>query len=175
MSALEDFIEHFEKFATDSQDYGSVVSLLLLSGSGMNAKDPQTLAKSLVKKFPYVEHFALTCYDNLASMMHFLSVAPKLPSLKSLIVAFFTNWEAELPPLYCPSLQCVVLAGEYNSILFRSLVLPNMNTLSMIQVHRALSSSDLDSLCTGLYQTASLKFLMMLKVVHVVVVMEHIV
>ena len=49
MSALEDFIEHFEKFATDSQDYGAVVSLWLQTGSVMNAKDPQKLAKSLFK------------------------------------------------------------------------------------------------------------------------------
>ena len=60
-----------------------------------------------------------------------------------------------IPPQHCPSLLVVHLAGRASSILFQSLVLPNINTVTVLSC--PLARSDLRSLCTGLCQTTSLK------------------
>ena len=62
-----------------------------------------------------------------------------------------------IPPQHCPSLSVVELVGRASSFLFQSLVLPNINTLTVLSC--PLASSDLSSLCTGLCQTTSLKWL----------------
>ena len=164
ISALEDFVEHFEKCHTDTQDYGSVVSLWLQPGSVMKAKDPKKLAKSLSNQFCYMENFAISYFENSATVIPLLSISSKLKSLKALMVQCYTNnWESELhlPPQYCPSLQLLTIRSnnaECNSLLFQSLFLPNFNTLSVLFIN-PLSSSDFDRLCTCLVQMNSLKFI----------------
>ena len=160
LSMLANFVDHFERFGCCSMKckHGTIVGLYVHSSKY------QALSKySLSSHFPCLEYFGL---DDVPSVdvTHFVPLFSSVHKLVSLKV-FGISIEGDegglpavtIPPQHCPSLLVVHLAGRTSSFLFQSLVLPNINTLTVLLC--PLASSDLSSLCTGLCQTTSLKWL----------------
>ena len=103
----------------------------------------------------------LSLFVDVTHFVPLLSSVHKLVSLKVFLITIEGDEgglpAVTIPPQHCPSLLLVQLEGRTSSFLFQSLVLPNINTLTVLWC--PLASSDLSSLCTGLCQTTSLKWL----------------
>ena len=103
--------------------------------------------------------------DNIPLMVSFLRHAiHKLVSLKSIYLRFKEDElpaEVCIPPLHCPSLTTVWLLGitSLAAQFIRSLILPNINTLTKILLFgcRPISGSEFDNFCSCLSQCTSLE------------------
>ena len=160
MSILAKFVDHFERFGCCSimQQHGAIVGLRFARVSIVSA-----ILSSLSMLFPFLEYFGL--YGICIPVVDVIQFVPlfcslhNLVSLKSLGITIEGDEgvlpAVTIPPQHCPSLSWVKLNGTANSVLFQSLVLPNIKALSVLIC--PMASSDLSSLCTGLCQTTSLK------------------
>ena len=155
LSILAKFIDHFERFGCCSikQQHGAIVWIDIDGVSKYS-----TILPSLSSFFPYLEYFSL---NNIlvADVTHFVPNLHKLVSLKVIKISIKGDEgvlpAVIIPPQHCPSLSLVNIGGRASSFLFQSLVLPNINTLTILSC--PLPSSDLSSFCTDLCQTTSLK------------------
>ena len=160
LSIFLKFLDHLERFGYCSmkQQHGTIVGIHIDGVSKYSSILP-----SLSSFFPFLEYFCLNSIP-VVDVRHFVPLFSSLHKLVSLkMFAIIEGDEGVLPvvtipPQHCPSLSWVELT---TSVLFQSLVLPNIKTLSALIC--SMASSDLSSLCTGLCQTTSLK---MFKVVH---------
>ena len=164
MSMSASFIDHFERFGCCSKKckHGTIVGLYVDSSK---YRALSIILSSLSSLFPYLEYFCLN-HISVVDVTHFVplfSSVHKLVSLKVIRTAIKGDEgglpAVTIPPQHCPSLSVVVLKDRASSFLFQSLVLPNINTLTVLLC--PLTSSDLSSLCTGLCQTTSLKWLVL--------------
>ena len=119
------------------------------------------ILSSLSSLFPCLEYLSLNDIP-VVDVTHFVPLFSSLHKLVSLKLIKITIIGDEgvlpavtIPPQHCPSLSNIQLESRESLFLFRSLVLPNINTLKVLSC--SLASSDLISLCTGLCQTTSLK------------------
>ena len=161
MSILANFVNHLERFGCCSmkQHHGTIVGLYVTPVAKYS-----TILSFLSSHFPCLEYLSLD--DIIVDVTHFVplfSSLHKLVSLKSFGVSIKGDEGAlpavTIPPQHCPSLSWVQLKGRATSVLFQSLVLPNIKTLSVLSCSTA--SSDLGNLCTGLCQTICLKVLVL--------------
>ena len=157
MSILAKFIDHFEQFGCCSlkQKHGTIVGIYVNP-----VAEYSTILSSFLSFFPCLEYLSLK--NIIVDVTHFVplfSSLHKLVSLKSFGITVKGDEgvlpAVTIPPQHCPSLSWVQLEGRAISFLFQSLVLANINTLTVLSC--SLASSDLSSLCTGLCQTTSLK------------------
>ena len=162
LSMLANFVDHFERFGCCSMNckHGTIVGLHVDSSK---YRALSIILSSLSSLFPYLEYFYLN-HISVVDVTHFVLLFSSVHKLVSLKVLYITIKGDEgglpavtIPPQHCPSLSVVVLKDRASSFLFQSLVLPNINTLTVLLC--PLASSDLSSLCTGLCQTTSLKWL----------------
>ena len=165
LSMLANFVDHFERFGCCSMKckHGPIVGLYVDSSKFRTLSKYATICSSLLLLFPCLEYFGLNDIP-VVDVTHFvplLSSVHKLVSLKAIAISIEGDEgglpAVTIPPQHCPSLSVVALASRARSFLFQSLVLPNINTLTALLC--PLASSDLSSLCTGLCQTTSLKWL----------------
>ena len=163
LSMLANFVDHFERFSCCSMNckHGTIVGLHVDSSKYRALSKYTTICSSLLFVFPCLEYFGLDDIP-VVDVTHFVplfSSVHKLVSLKVFVISIEGDEgglpAVTIPPQHCPSLSVVDLAGRASSFLFQSLVLPNINTLTVLRC--PLASSDLSSLCTGLCQTTSLK------------------
>ena len=163
LSMLANFVDHFERFGCCSMKckHGTIVGLYVESSKYQALSKYTTICSSLSFLFPCLEYFTLN-HIPVVDVTHFVplfSSVHKLVSLKFLEIIIEGDEgglpAVTIPPQHCPSLSVVLLEGRASSFLFQSLVLPNINTLTVLLC--PLASSDLSSLCTGLCQTTSLK------------------
>ena len=165
LSMLANFVDHFERFGCCSMKckHGTIVGLYVYSSKYRALSKYSIILSSLSSLFPCLEYFELNSIP-VVDVTHFVplfSSVHKLVSLKSFTISIKGDEgglpAVTIPPQHCPSLSVVELVGRASSFLFQSLVLPNINTLTVLLC--PLASSDLSSLCTGLCQTTSLKVL----------------
>ena len=165
LSMLANFVDHFERFGCCSMKckHGTIVGLYVDSSKYRALSKYSIILSSLLSLFPCLEYFELNSIP-VVDVTHFVplfSSVHKLVSLKSFTISIEGDEgglpAVTIPPQHCPSLSVVELVGRASSFLFQSLVLPNINTLTVLSC--PLASSDLSSLCTGLCQTTSLKWL----------------
>ena len=163
LSMLANFVDHFERFGCCSMKckHGTIVGLYVDSSKYRALSKYSIILSSLSSLFPCLEYFELNSIP-VVDVTHFVplfSSVHKLVSLKSFTISIEGDEgglpAVTVPPQHCPSLSVVELVGR--AFLFQSLVLPNINTLTALSC--PLASSDLSSLCTGLCQTTSLKWL----------------
>ena len=165
LSMLANFVDHFERFGCCSMKckHGTIVGLYVESSKYRALSKYSIILSSLSSLFPCLEYFYLKNIP-VVDVTHFVPLFSSVHKLVSLKVFVITIEGDEgglpavtIPPQHCPSLSVVELEGRASSFLFQSLVLPNINTLTVLSC--PLASSDLSSLCTGLCQTTSLKWL----------------
>ena len=165
LSMLANFVDHFERFGCCSMKckHGTIVGLYVDSSKYRALSKYSIILSSLSSLFPCLEYFELNSIP-VVDVTHFVplfSSVHKLVSLKSFTITIKGDEgglpAVTIPPQHCPSLSVVGLQDRASSFLFQSLVLPNINTLTTLSC--PLASSDLSSLCTGLCQTTSLKWL----------------
>ena len=163
LSMLANFVDHFERFGCCSMKlkHGTIVGLYVDSSKYRALST--ICSSSLLLLFPCLEYFGLV-HIPVIDVTHFVplfSSVHKLVSLKAFSISIKGDEgglpAVTIPPQHCPSLLAVVLTGIASAFLFQSLVLPNINTLTVLWC--PLACSDLSSLCTGLCQTTSLKWL----------------
>ena len=158
LSILAKFVNHFERFGCCSmnQQHGAIVRIDIDGVSKYS-----TILPSLSSFFPYLEYLGL---DNVSTfdVTHFVplfSSLHKLVSLKTLVITIKGDEgvlpAVTIPPQHCPSLSFVEIDGRASSFLFQSLILTNIQSLTVLSC--SLPSSDFSSLSTGLCQTTSLK------------------
>ena len=166
-SMLANFVDHFERFGCYSLKckHGTIMGLYVESSKYRALSKYTTICSSLLFLFPCLEYLYLDDIP-VVDVTHFVplfSSVHKLVSLKIFIITIEGDEgglpAVTIPPQHCPSLSMVLLEGRTSSFLFQSLVLPNINTLTVLSC--PLASSDLSSLCTGLCQTTSLKWLVL--------------
>ena len=158
LSILAKYVDHFERFGCCSmnQQHGTIVGLDIDGASKYS-----TILPSLSSFFPYLEYLDLHDVP-VVDVTHFVPLFSSLHKLVSLKV-FGISIEGDegvlpavtIPPQHCPSLSFVEIYGRASSFLFQSLILTNIQSLTVLSC--SLPSSDLISLCTGLCQTTSLK------------------
>ena len=167
LSMLANFVDHFERFGCCSMKckHGTIVGLNVVSSKYRALSKYSIICSSLSSLFPCLEFFRLR-HIPVVDVTHFVllfSSVHKLVSLKAFVITIEGDEgglpAVTIPPQHCPSLSVVDLSGRASSFLFQSLVLPNINTLTVLSC--PLASSDLSSLCTGLCQTTSLKGLLL--------------
>ena len=174
---LKDFLEHFERFTigcsgSTKSSYGLVVMMRLVRSQLLISQHATAeLVQSLSSLFPCLElfWFDIDTPADIEQMVPLLgSVLKLVSSLKTLLVdSADTDQEGELPaavcipPLHCPSLTTVGLMSRASASLIQSLVLPNINTLTTIWLHkcRPMSGSDFGNFCTCLCRSTSLECL----------------
>ena len=162
-SMLANFVDHFERFGCYSMKckHGTIVGLYVDSSKYLALSKYATICSSLLLLFPCLEYFGLD-HVPVVDVTHFVPLFSSVHKLVSLNV-FAISTEGDegglpavtIPPQHCPSLLVVELYRRAGSFLFHSLVMPNINTLTTLSC--SLASSNLNSLCTGLCQTTSLK------------------
>ena len=167
LSMLANFVDHFERFGCCSMNckHGTIVGLHVHSSKYRALSKYSIILSSLSSLFPCLEYFNQH-HIPVVDVTHFVPLFSSVHKLVSLKVFGITIEGDEgglpavtIPPQHCPSLSVVDLKGRASSFLFQSLVLPNINTLTVLLC--PLASSDLSSLCTGLCQTTSLKALVL--------------
>ena len=165
LSMLANFVDHFERFGCCSMKckHGTIMGLYVECSKYRALSKYTTILSSLSSLFPCLEYLYLKNIP-VVDVTHFVPLFSSVHKLVSLKVFIITIEGDEgglpavtIPPQHCPSLSVVELVGRASSFLFQSLVLPNINTLTALSC--PLASSDLSSLCTGLCQTTSLKWL----------------
>ena len=162
---LANFVDHFERFGCCSMKckHGTIVGLNVESSKYRALSKYTTICSSLSSLFPCLKflYFDAIPFVDVTHFVPLLSSVHKLVSLKVFLITIEGDEgglpAVTIPPQHCPSLLLVQLEGRASSFLFQSLVLPNINTLTVLWC--PLASSDLSSLCTGLCQTTSLKWL----------------
>ena len=158
LSILAKFVNHFEWFGCCliKQQHGAIVGLRFDEASVFLA-----IISSLSTLFPCLEYFCLHGIPvvNVIQFVPLFSSLHKLVSLKIFDISIRGDEGVlpamAIPPQHCPSLSWVELNGRGTSVLFRSLVLHNIKTLSVLIC--SMASSDLGNLCTGLCQNICLK------------------
>ena len=173
---LENFVEHFQRLSIGSFSYGSVVQITVTIESQQLISElaAEKLAHSVSSLFPCLECLMFFT-DGIKQMVSFLRIAVhKLVSLKSIIIFMsdeLEGWDEDelpaavcIPPLYCPSLTTVWLAGTTSvaAPFIQSLILPNINMLTKILLIgcRPISGSEFDNFCSCLCQSTSLEHLL---------------
>ena len=165
ISLLNKFIDQIRH---EPHQYGSIKALTI----SILHPQPTALAKScsqIATTLPSTLH-SLDCLMlniNPANIVHtapLLSCINELPSLKSITICDFANghnFQATPPAVIrrCPLLSSVTLLGTTGYLLFRSFILPNMNTLTTVLLCCPVPSADFHSFCMCLCQTKSLKIL----------------
>ena len=165
ISLLNKFIDQIRH---EPHQYGSIKALnisILHPQPTALAKICSQIATTLPSTLHSLDSLMLTI--NPANIVHtapLLSCINKLPSLKSITICGFANGDnfLAIPPTViqrCPLLSSVNLLGTTGYLLFRSFVLPNMNTLKTVNLWCPVSSADFHSFCMRLCQTKSLKSL----------------
>ena len=150
--------------------YASVIGIML--GNHGRIKQPYAtaeLVKSFSSLFPYLEFIFLGIDPaGIAENVPLLCSVVKLSSLKTLVIETCDQEGDELPaavcipPLHCPSLKTIWLDGRASGSLIESLVLPNINTLTILAMDkgcRPMSGSEFGNLCSCLCQSTSLELL----------------
>ena len=165
LSMLANFVDHFERFGCCSMKckHGTIVGLSVDSSKYRALSKYSIIFSSLSSLFPCLQYLYLNDIP-VVDITHFVplfSSVHKLVSLKVIDIIIEGDEgglpAVTIPPQHCPSLSVVGLEDRASSFLFQSIVLPNINTLTALWC--PLASSDLSSLCTGLCQTTSLKWL----------------
>ena len=162
LSILAKFVDHVERFGCCSikQQHGAIVGLRFDQVSIVSP-----IISSLSTLFPCLEYFGLhgICIP-VVDVIQFVPLFSSLHKLVSLKIFDISIRGDEgvlsamaIPPQHCPSLSWLQLEGRATSVLFQTLVLPNIKTLSVLRC--PMASSDLGSLCTGLCQSIYLKML----------------
>ena len=167
LSMLANFVDHFERFGCCSMKckHGTIVGLYVDCSKYRALSKYSIILSSLSSLFPCLEYFGLG-HIPVVDVTHFVplfSSVHKLVSLKVIGISIEGDEgglpAVTIPPQHCPLLSMVELLGRASLFLFQSLVFPNINTLTALLC--PLASSDLSSLCTGLCQTTSLKWLVL--------------
>ena len=131
LSILAKFVDHFERFGCCSikQQHGAIVGIDI---DGVSIVSP--VISSLSTLFPCLEYFCLRdiCIP-IVDVIQFVPLFSSLHKLVSLKIFDISIKGDEgvlpamaIPPQHCPSLSWVELNGRGTSVLFRSLVLPNI-------------------------------------------------
>ena len=140
LSMLANFVDHFERFGCCSMNckHGTIVGLHVDSSKYRALSKYSIILSSLSSLFPYLEYFYLN-HISVVDVTHFVPLFSSVHKLVSLKVLYITIKGDEgglpavtIPPQHCPSLSVVVLKDRASSFLFQSLVLPNINTLTVL-------------------------------------------
>ena len=171
---LENFVKHCKWFAKDcgstKASYSQSVVGILLNQQFTSQHASEEL-QSLLLLFPCLEFLGFfTTRAGLQHVVPLLCSVHNLESLKLLtIITVITDNELEnklpaavcIPPLHCPSLATITLERRSSGLFFKSLVLPNINTLTSIILTecRPRAGSEFDHFCSCLCQSTSLELL----------------